>query len=229
MGILIWRLSFSNSHMRVPPSQTIFATDSAGGITAFMRLTMVATPGPVGQAQRGSHHQHRLAEHHPRPKCSAPPPSTRLAKAAGRSGNRAGREACASASCFRAIRHSSSNRCRHGGGARLLARVPENNLDRSRFRRRDAFVCDAVSRPGYANWPGTPRSSPVARPLHTASLGLICPKPGFASIACAAMASIDFLPLPAAPAFLAKQQSLPAAILRCAAASREVRRRSPSA
>jgi hypothetical protein len=44
--------------------------------------------------------------------------------------------------------------------------------------------------------------------------GLIWPKTGCASIAYAAMAPIDFLPLPAAPPFLAKQQSRLAAILR---------------
>jgi len=44
--------------------------------------------------------------------------------------------------------------------------------------------------------------------------GLIWPKTGCASIAYAAMAPIDFLPLPAAPSFLAKQQSRLAAILR---------------
>src|SRR5690606_10914901 len=43
------------------------------------------------------------------------------------------------------------------------------------------------------------------------------------------MASIDFLPLPASPAFLAKQQSRLAAILRCASACKQVRRRSPPA
>src|SRR3546814_8410801 len=37
--------------------------------------------------------------------------------------------------------------------------------------------------------------------------GLIWPKAGYASIAYAAMAPIDFLPLPAAPSFLAKQES----------------------
>jgi uncharacterized protein (DUF736 family) len=47
--------------------------------------------------------------------------------------------------------------------------------------------------------------------------GLIWPKVGCASIAYAAMAPIDFLPLPAAPSFLAKQQSRLAAILRCTA------------
>jgi len=58
---------------------------------------------------------------------------------------------------------------------------------------------------------------------------VIWPKTGCASIAYAAMAPVNFLPLPAAPAFLAQQQSLPAAILRCASASKPVRRRSPSA
>jgi len=44
--------------------------------------------------------------------------------------------------------------------------------------------------------------------------GLIWPKTGCASIAAAAMAPVNFLPLPAAPSFLARQESLPAAILR---------------
>jgi hypothetical protein len=48
------------------------------------------------------------------------------------------------------------------------------------------------------------------RPLH----GLIWPQAGFASIAYAAMAPVNFLPLPAAPSFLAKQETSPAAILR---------------
>src|SRR3546814_6217357 len=51
--------------------------------------------------------------------------------------------------------------------------------------------------------------------------GLIWPKAGYASIAYAAMAPIDFLPLPAAPSFLAKQESRLAAILRCAPRSEE--------
>jgi len=56
------------------------------------------------------------------------------------------------------------------------------------------------------------------RPLQNGLFnGLIWPKAGCASIAYAAMAPIDFLPLPAAPPFLAKQQSRLAAILRCAA------------
>jgi len=57
--------------------------------------------------------------------------------------------------------------------------------------------------------------------------GLIWPQAGFASIAFAAMAPIDFLPLTAAPSFLAEQESLTAAILRCASACAQVRRRSP--
>lgn len=48
------------------------------------------------------------------------------------------------------------------------------------------------------------------RPLH----GLIWPKAGSASIALAAMTPINFLPLPAALSFLARQESSPAAILR---------------
>jgi len=53
------------------------------------------------------------------------------------------------------------------------------------------------------------------RPLqHGLFNGLIWPKAGCASIAYAAMAPIDFLPLPASPSFLAKQQSRLAAILR---------------
>jgi hypothetical protein len=68
--------------------------------------------------------------------------------------------------------------------------------------------------------------------------GLIWPKDGCASIASAAMAARDFLPLglpsrkragtPVRP-FLASQESLAAAILRCAPARSRVRRRSPSA
>jgi hypothetical protein len=41
------------------------------------------------------------------------------------------------------------------------------------------------------------------RPLH----GLIWPQGGCASIASAAMAPVNFLPLPAAPSFLAKQET----------------------
>jgi hypothetical protein len=53
------------------------------------------------------------------------------------------------------------------------------------------------------------------RPLqHGLFNGLIWPEAGFALIAYAAMAPIDFLPLPATPSFLAKQQSRLAAILR---------------
>jgi len=48
------------------------------------------------------------------------------------------------------------------------------------------------------------------RPLH----GLIWPQAGCASIAYAAMAPVNFLPLPAAPSFLAKQETSPTAILR---------------
>ncbi|WP_189521752.1 MULTISPECIES: hypothetical protein [unclassified Mesorhizobium] len=53
------------------------------------------------------------------------------------------------------------------------------------------------------------------RPLQNGLFnGLIWPKVGCASIAYAAMAPIDFLPLPAAPTFLAKQETRLAAILR---------------
>jgi uncharacterized protein (DUF736 family) len=47
--------------------------------------------------------------------------------------------------------------------------------------------------------------------------GLIWPKDGFASIAYAATARHDFLPLPAAPSFLARQESRACAVLRFAA------------
>jgi len=52
--------------------------------------------------------------------------------------------------------------------------------------------------------------------------GLIWPKDGFASSAYATTARPDFLPLPAAPSFLAKQQSRSCAILRCAAVASDV-------
>lgn len=53
------------------------------------------------------------------------------------------------------------------------------------------------------------------RPLQNGLFnGLIWPKGGCASIAYAAMAPIDFLPLPAVPSFLAKQETRLATILR---------------
>jgi hypothetical protein len=56
---------------------------------------------------------------------------------------------------------------------------------------------------------------PSGRALHIGLFdGRIWPKAGCASIAYAAMAPIDFLPLPAAPSFLARQQSRSRAILR---------------
>jgi uncharacterized protein (DUF736 family) len=65
--------------------------------------------------------------------------------------------------------------------------------------------------------PNFPRY-PSGRALHNGLFdGRIWPKAGCASIAYAAMAPIDFLPLPAAPSFLARQQSRSRAILRCAA------------
>ncbi len=63
---------------------------------------------------------------------------------------------------------------------------------------------------------------------HVASDGLIWPKDGCASIACAATAAVR-LSSPGLRPFLARQESLTAAILRCASARRWVRRRSPSA
>src|SRR5260370_32551008 len=61
-----------------------------------------------------------------------------------------------------------------------------------------------------------------------ASDGLIWPKDVCASIACAATAAVR-LSSPELRPFLARQESLTAAILRCAPARRWVRRRSPSA
>jgi hypothetical protein len=62
--------------------------------------------------------------------------------------------------------------------------------------------------------PNFPRC-PSGRALHNGLFdGRIWPKAGCASIAYAAMAPIDFLPLTAAPSFLAKQQSRSRAILR---------------
>ena len=61
-----------------------------------------------------------------------------------------------------------------------------------------------------------------------ASDGLIWPKDGYASIAYAATAPMR-LSSPGLRPFLARQQSLSAAVLRCAPARRRVRRRSPSA
>ncbi|WP_210332669.1 hypothetical protein [Methylosinus sp. H3A] len=62
--------------------------------------------------------------------------------------------------------------------------------------------------------PNSPRS-PSGQALHNGLFdGRIWPKAGCASIAYAAMAPIDFLPLTAAPSFLAKQQSRSRAILR---------------
>src|SRR6516225_7815033 len=63
---------------------------------------------------------------------------------------------------------------------------------------------------------------------HPASDGLIWPKDGCASIACAATAAVR-LSSPGLRPFLARQESLTAAILRCASARRWVRRRSSSA
>ena len=64
---------------------------------------------------------------------------------------------------------------------------------------------------------------------HLASHGLIWPKDGCASIACAATAhGSTFFPW-ASPIPRASQESLAAAVLRCAPARRRVRRRSPSA
>jgi hypothetical protein len=63
---------------------------------------------------------------------------------------------------------------------------------------------------------------------HVASDGLIWPKDGCASIAYAATAAVR-LSSPGLRPFLAKQESLTVAILRCAPARRRVRRRSPSA
>src|SRR5262249_36369321 len=63
---------------------------------------------------------------------------------------------------------------------------------------------------------------------HAASDGLIWPKDGCASIACAATTAVR-LSFPWLRPFLARQESLSAAILRCASARRRVRRRSPSA
>ena len=60
-----------------------------------------------------------------------------------------------------------------------------------------------------------------------ASDGLIWPKDGYASIAYAATAPMR-LSSPGLRPFLARQQSLSAAVLRCAPARRRVRRRSPS-
>src|SRR5690606_36773336 len=55
------------------------------------------------------------------------------------------------------------------------------------------------------------------RPLQNGLFnGLIWPKVGNASIAYAATARLDFLPLPAAPSFLARQQSRVRAVLRVA-------------
>jgi hypothetical protein len=80
---------------------------------------------------------------------------------------------------------------------------------------------------------GRPCSPPCASVGSTAPNGLfnglIWPEAGCASIAYAATAPIDFLPLPAAPSFLAKQESRLAAILRCASACEQVPRRSPPA
>jgi hypothetical protein len=61
-----------------------------------------------------------------------------------------------------------------------------------------------------------------------ASGGLIWPKDGYASIAYAATAPAR-LSSPGLRPFLARQESLSAAVLRCAPARRRVRRRSPSA
>jgi len=63
---------------------------------------------------------------------------------------------------------------------------------------------------------------------HVVSDGLIWPKDGCASIAYAATATVR-LSSPGLRPFLAKQESLTVAILRCAPARTRVRRRSPSA
>src|SRR3546814_14193974 len=61
---------------------------------------------------------------------------------------------------------------------------------------------------GYGSWPGLHGCSLSGRALPCGLFnGLIWPKVGFASIAYDATAPIDFLPLPAARSFLAKQQS----------------------
>src|SRR3546814_15716406 len=60
----------------------------------------------------------------------------------------------------------------------------------------------------YGSWPGLHCMSRSGRALPCGICnGLIWPKVGFASIAYDATAPIDFLPLPAARSFLAKQQS----------------------
>lgn len=65
---------------------------------------------------------------------------------------------------------------------------------------------------------GRPPSSPFPDRASTAPNGLfnglIWPKAGCASIAYGSMAPVKFLPLPAAPSFLARQETRRIAILR---------------
>jgi hypothetical protein len=71
-------------------------------------------------------------------------------------------------------------------------------------------VSIAVTPVADAGWPP---SSPLSDRASTAANGLfnglIWPKAGFASIAYDATAASNFLPLPAAPTFLARQESPP--------------------
>ena len=75
---------------------------------------------------------------------------------------------------------------------------------------------------GGCGWPGSLYSAHSATAPSGLFNGLIWPKDGCASSAYATTARPDFLPLPAAPSFLAQQQSRSCAILRCAPVASDV-------
>jgi hypothetical protein len=93
-------------------------------------------------------------------------------------------------------------------GSEAMTKFCSRTEDCHHRRRSSPHPCDRTTSPNSPRYPS-------GRALHNGLFdGRIWPKAGCASIAYAAMAPNDFLPLTAAPSFLARQQSRSCAILR---------------
>ena len=105
-----------------------------------------------------------------------------------------------------------------------------DQADRPGHRRRClvSFSDSRISAVAFV-WPGPPCPSPFWSTAPNGLFkGLIWPKTGFASTDLCSTVPLHFLPLSAAPPFLAETRKSPAAVRRCAGPCR-VSRRSPSA